>query len=92
MAACWRTAQPLTRFVGMKSHDVREIDVRLAWDALSTNEQSNTARVTQLVQMTEEVIGGEQRALLATSQAAKQMAKAANAASGGAEGDESRER
>ena len=32
--------------------------------------------------MTEDVIGGEQRAWLATSQAAKQLAKAASAAAG----------
>ena len=32
--------------------------------------------------MTEEVIGGKQRAWLATSQAAKQLAKAASAAAG----------
>ena len=36
--------------------------------------------------MTEEVIGGEQRAWLATSQAAKQLAKAASAAAGEDEG------
>ena len=31
-ASCWRDAHRLTRFVGNASHDVREMDVRIAWN------------------------------------------------------------
>lgn len=50
-------------------------NVRLWWDALQPSGRQRSQNIERLVGITEEIVGGEGRAWLATSAAAKQLAK-----------------
>ena len=79
-APLWVVCQPRSARSALVHALERAVSAKIS--ALEKTVSTAAARVTQLVQMTEEVIGGEQRAWLATSLAAKQLAKAASAAAG----------
>ena len=59
-------------------------NVRLWWDSLEVSTRNTAQNIEKLVEMVEDTIGGESKSWLATSQAAKAMAKLA--AEPGAEG------
>ena len=57
-------------------------DLRLWWETLSEIEQASSKNVTQLVELTEEVLSHDATAWMATSMAAKNLNKESAAAKG----------
>lgn len=49
--------------------------MRTWWEALPAVEQASAANIDKLVSLSEEIIGGESQAWLATSQVAKLLAR-----------------
>ena len=60
-------------------------NLKMYWESLDQTSRANTQSIDHLVQMTEDVIGGESRAWLATSQSAKSLAEPVGEQSSGVE-------
>ena len=60
-------------------------NLKMYWESLDQTSRANTQSIDHLVKMTEDIIGGESRAWLATSQSAKSLAEPVGEQSSGVE-------